>query len=78
MLHQLFLTSIPRWCAPTASSESVSRRDSRPIGTEWDSALGIRLAEHPPGVGEHLPYNPLVPLAEPWGAWEELVGWVLV
>ncbi len=28
-----------------------------------DSALGCGLAEHPPGVGEALPYNPSVPLA---------------
>ncbi|MFB3075049.1 MAG: hypothetical protein ACE1Z6_07710, partial [Candidatus Methylomirabilales bacterium] len=66
--HQLFFTSIPRWCGTFASPESVFRRDSRPIGTERDSTLSIRLAEHPPGVGEPLPYNPSVPLAEPWGA----------
>ncbi len=57
MPHQLFLTSIPRWCGTSASPESFR-----------DSALGVRLAEHPPGVGEPLPYNPSVPLAEPWGA----------
>ncbi len=61
--HQLFLANIPLWCGTSASPESVSRRDARPIGTERDSALGCALAEHPPGVGEALPYNPSVPLA---------------
>ncbi len=56
MPHQLFLTSIPRWCGTSAR------------GAGPPSALGVRLAEHPPGVGEPLPYNPSVPLAEPWGA----------
>jgi hypothetical protein len=54
--HQLFFTSIPRWCGTSAR------------GAGPPSALGVRLAEHPPGVKEPLPYNPSVPLAEPWGA----------
>ena len=41
-------------------------------------ALGACLAEHPPGVGEPLPYNPSVPLAEACGVKEELVGGALV
>ncbi len=52
--HQLFLTSIPRWCGTSASPESLR-----------DSALGVRLAEHPPGVGESLPYNPQCPRRNP-------------
>ncbi len=51
MPHQLFFTSIPRWCGTSAR------------GAGPPSALGVRLAEHPPGVGEPLAYNPSVPLA---------------
>ncbi len=52
MPHQLFFTSIPRWCGTSASPERLR-----------DSALDFSLAEHPPGVGEPLAYNPSVPLA---------------
>ena len=58
--HQLFLANIPLWCGTSASPESFR-----------DSALGCRLAEHPPGVGEPLPYHPSVPLAEALGPNEE-------
>ncbi len=49
--HQLFLANIPLWCGTSAR------------GAGPPSALGCALAEHPPGVGEPLPYHPSVPLA---------------
>ncbi len=67
MPHQLFLTSIPHWCGTSASPESLR-----------DSALGYGLAEHPPGVGEALPYNLSVPLAEALGPYAEQVEGALV
>ncbi len=51
MPHQLFLANIPLWCGTSAK------------GAGPPSARGGRLAEHPPGVGEPLPYHPSVPLA---------------
>ncbi len=60
MPHQLFLANIPRWWGTSVSPDSVR-----------DSARGACLAEHPPSVGEPLPYNPSVPLAEALGPYEE-------
>ncbi|MFB3074859.1 MAG: hypothetical protein ACE1Z6_06740 [Candidatus Methylomirabilales bacterium] len=51
--HQLFLTSIPRWCGTSAR------------GASPPSALGIRLAEHPPSVGEPRGGTLLQPLSAP-------------
>ncbi len=64
MPHQLFLTSRAGAAFPVG-------------GQGGPSALGVHLAEHPPGVVEPLPYNSSVPLAEAWGAYEGLVGGAL-
>ncbi len=66
MPHQLFLANIPLWCGTSAK------------GAGPPSARGGRLAEHPPGVGEPLPYHPSVPLAEALGPYAEQVEGALV
>ncbi len=66
MPHQLFLANIPLWCGTSAR------------GAGPPSALGCGLAEHPPGAGEALPYNPSVPLAEALGPYAEQVEGALV
>jgi hypothetical protein len=53
------LYDIYLWCGSSAR------------GAGPPSALGACLAEHPPSVGESLPYNPSVPLAEACGVKKE-------
>ncbi len=60
--HQLFLTNtIISGVALPLVPNAFPRETLVPSGRR-DSALGACLAEHPPGVGEPLPYNPSVPL----------------
>ncbi len=66
MPHQLFPANNPPWCGTSAR------------GAGPPSALGFGLAEHPPGVGEPLPYIPSVPLAKALGPYAEQVEGALV
>ena len=63
--HQLMNSNDSLWCGTSAR------------GAGPPSALGCRLAEHPPGGGEPLPYNPSVPLADASGVEEHVVGGAL-
>ncbi len=63
--HQLFPANNPPWCVTSAR------------GAGPPSALDFSLAEHPPSIGESLPYNPSVPLAEACCAEGDLVGGAL-
>ncbi len=66
MPHQLYLTNT-----------SISGAALPLGGAGPPSARGLGLAEHPPGVGEPLTYNPSVPLVEARGVEQEFLGGAL-
>jgi len=63
--HHLGTPTGSLWCGTSAR------------GAGPPSALGCRLAAHPPGGGELLPSNPSVPLADASGVEENVVGGAL-